>query len=261
MSVSDDELVQQDAWSQLRRHTAARIALGRCGNAAPTAALLDFRLGHAAARDAVHVPLDFEELQRAVQKLTALSVLQLHSDARDRAEYLRRPDLGAKPDQASAALLRRAATADACDLALVAADGLSAAALTQNLLPLLQILLPKIRRAGLRLAPFCLVAQGRVAIGDHVGAALNTRLTAVLIGERPGLSSHNSLGVYLTHNARPGVGNDKRNCISNIRPEGLSHEAAAEKLMYLIGESLRRGVSGVALKDTQSVDAGGRLRD
>ncbi len=261
MSAADEKLVQQDAWSQLRRHTRARIALGRCGNAVPTEALLDFRMGHAAARDAVHVPLDFHELHSAVQQLTALPVVQLHSAARDRAEYLRRPDLGAKPDQTSAAALSGMATAKACDLALVAADGLSAAALAENLIPLLQILLPKIRQAGLRLAPFCLVAQGRVAVGDHVGAALNARLTVMMIGERPGLSSHNSLGVYLTHNARPGVGNDKRNCISNIRPEGLPHEAAVEKLIFLIGESLRRGISGVALKDTQTADEGRRLKD
>ncbi|MBL8250923.1 MAG: ethanolamine ammonia-lyase subunit EutC, partial [Candidatus Competibacter sp.] len=237
-------------WHRLRRFTPARIALGRAGVSLPTQPQLEFQLAHARARDAVHLPFDADTLQRQLAERT-YKTLVLHSAAADRHQYLQRPDLGRRLDRASRDQLaaRTAREPIAYDVALVIADGLSALAVHQNAAPLLDALAPKLQAARWRVAPIVLVGQGRVAVGDEVGELLGARLVAVLIGERPGLSSPDSLGIYITYEPRVGRTDAERNCISNVRPAGLSHAAASHKLFHLMSEALRRQLSGVRLKD------------
>jgi ethanolamine ammonia-lyase small subunit len=250
--------VVANPWHTLRRHTAARIALGRAGVSVPTDAHLQFQLAHAAARDAVHLPFDAAGMCEQLQALR-LPCLRLHSAAGDRTIYLRRPDQGRRLCDASREQLSawRAAQARpaAGSLALVLADGLSARAIHAQALPLLRLLLEPLQHDGWALAPATVVEQGRVAIGDEIGALLGAAIVVVMIGERPGLSSPDSMGLYITHGPRIGRTDAERNCISNVRPEGLSHQAAAAKLMYLLREARRRGLSGVALKDETEADA------
>jgi ethanolamine ammonia-lyase small subunit len=248
-----DNSPTQDLWSHLRQFTAARIGLGRSGAAIPTGETLRFKLAHAKARDAVHTALDIDQLLtelRELPELAAPSIQLLHSAACDRLTYLQRPDLGRRLAPGSSELLRNLNNADAppADLALVIADGLSARAVQRNAAPLLGHLAPLLGQR-LRLAPLCLVTQGRVAIGDEIGHLLHARCVAILIGERPGLSSPDSLGVYLTFAPKPGLTDERRNCLSNIRPEGLPWPSAAAKLAWLIEASLTRQLSGVGLKD------------
>jgi ethanolamine ammonia-lyase small subunit len=241
-----------DPWQALRRFTAARIALGRTGVSQPTASHLDFQLAHARARDAVHHPLATEALRAALSE-RGHEPLLLHSAAADRRTYLQRPDLGRRLDADSQRRLRERAAdpveTDRYDVALVIADGLSAFAIEKNVLPFLDALGPAVAAARWRVAPIAIVGQARVAIGDEVGELLGARLVVVLIGERPGLSSPDSMGIYLTWNPAIGTNDAARNCISNVRPEGLSPVHAAEKLVYLLGEAMRRRLTGVALKD------------
>jgi ethanolamine ammonia-lyase small subunit len=180
-----------------------------------------------------------------------LPVLQLHSRPESRAQYLQRPDLGRLLDELSVNRLSDQIANDG--IVLILADGLSATAINQNALDLLKLLIPKLQAAKLKLAPLCLVEQGRVAIADGVAAELGASLSVILIGERPGLSSADSMGAYLTYMPKPGLTDDSRNCISNIRPEGLPIAQAADKLFYLIQESLSRKLSGVALKDNEGL--------
>lgn len=238
------DAVTPNPWTRLRALTPARIALGRAGVSLPTAPHLAFQLAHARARKAVHLELQSAALAEALAGL-GLSVLDLHSAAPDRAAYLQRPDLGRRLDAVSHAALPEAGAG--CDLALVIGDGLSATAIHENALPFLRALLPAL--AGWRLGPVAVVRQARVAIGDEIGAGLGAGLVVVMIGERPGLSSPDSMGLYLTHAPRPGLSDADRNCISNVRAAGLSYAEAAHKLMFLMTEARRRGVSGVALKD------------
>lgn len=242
------DILAQDSWTALRRHTQARIALGRSGVSLPTREHLRFQLDHARARDAVHLPLDEPALLHGLQKFE-LPVLHLHSQAADRGIYLTRPDLGRKLDEPSRVLV--AAQAGNVDLAVVMSEGLSAAAISRNVVPFLDAFLPLANTAGLSLAPLCFVTRGRVAVADDVGFGLGAKITAILIGERPGLSAADSMGIYLTFGPKPGTTDERRNCISNVRPEGFAPHLAAEKLMYLIEESLRRKLSGVELKDNQ----------
>lgn len=231
-----------DPWQALRRRTAARIGLGRVGASMPTDELLRFGLAHAQARDAVHGALDAAAL---AQDLAAqgFSTLEAHSMAPDRETYLLRPDLGRRLDQASLRLLQDAPRAE---VALVIADGLSALA-AQRHAPALACLL---RDAfGGWEWPVVIARQGRVALGDDIGAALGARLAVVMLGERPGLSSPDSLGIYLTWSPRPGRMDSERNCISNVRPSGLDYAAAAHKLHFLMTQALLRQTSGVMLKD------------
>ena len=243
--------VVDNPWHGLRRYTQARIALGRSGVSLPTVAHLAFQLAHAQARDAVHLALDGAALAVAV-RASGLECLLLHSAAADRATYLQRPDLGRRLDDAARATLeqRPAATPD---LVLVVADGLSALAVQQHVPALLDLLLPPLAAAGWTLGPLVIVQQGRVAVGDEVGQLLGARAVLVLIGERPGLSSPDSLGLYLTWAPQLGLTDAARNCISNVRPAGLSYVSAAHKLFYLLTEMRRRGLSGVALKDETEV--------
>lgn len=239
---------EPDPWSGLRRFTGARIALGRAGHALPTAETLSFALAHAQARDAVHAVLDVEALQREIVAL-GVPVLVAGSEAGDRPTYLARPDLGRRLDPASQGALE-ARRADGIDLAIVLADGLSAPAVARHGAALLAALLPWRAAAGWSLAPLVIATQARVALGDAVATCLGARAVLTLIGERPGLSAPDSLGAYLTVDPRPGATTDAaRNCLSNIRPEGLGYEAAAFRIAWLLGEALRRGVTGVGLKD------------
>jgi ethanolamine ammonia-lyase small subunit len=241
----EPNVVVENPWQSLRRFTDARIALGRAGVSQPTEAQLAFQLAHARARDAVHAALDVARLTEALEAGLGVSCLRLHSAAADRHVYLQRPDLGRRLDAAS----RAALTAGDHDLAIVVADGLSALAIEQNALPFLQALLPRLALDGWSLAPLCIVEQGRVAVGDEVGEVLGARAVLVLIGERPGLSSPDSMGLYFTWAPRVGLTDESRNCISNVRPAGLGYAEAATRLHYLLAEARRRGLSGVQLKD------------
>ena len=236
-----------DPWASLRAFTAARIALGRTGSSVPLREALAFRLAHAHARDAVYSVLDTGTLLAALQPLQ-LPVLPVRSQAPDRPRYLQRPDLGRRLTAECRQELSAAAPAG-CDVALLVADGLSAEAVNRHAAPLLALLVPQLREAGFRLGPLVLAEQARVALSDDVGAALRARLVLMLIGERPGLSAPDSLGAYLTFGPRPGLTDEARNCVSNIRPEGLPYPAAADKLFWLVQEALRRGLSGVQLKE------------
>jgi ethanolamine ammonia-lyase small subunit len=239
--------VTRPGWSGLRQYTGARIALGRVGAGLPTSAHLQFQLAHARARDAVHTALDNAALLGGLQERGEEAIL-LHSAAMDRREYLLRPDLGRCLDDASRK--RLAPLAVGCDVVFVIADGLSAMAVNQHALPFLDTLLPTLRNTGWRIGPISLVEQGRVGVGDAIGQALKADLVVVLIGERPGLSAPDSLGAYLTWQPNPGVTTDaERNCISNIRHEGLAYPVAAARLLYLMNEARQRRLSGVALKE------------
>lgn len=243
-----------DPWSELRQLTGARIALGRAGGSLPTAELLAFGAAHAAARDAVRSELDPGRLEAdlAAHGLGA-PVLRLASQAPDRTAYLRRPDLGRRLDPASLERLRAAAPEGGCDVALLVGDGLSAGAAQAHAPALLGALAARLRERGLRLGPVALVRQARVAVQDAVGQALGARAAVIALGERPGLGSPDSLGAYLVLGPHPGRTDAERNCVSSIRPEGLPIEAAAELLGWLTGEALRRGLSGVGLKDERGL--------
>lgn len=230
----------------LRQFTMARVGLGRAGNSLPTSELLDFRLAHARARDAVHAPFDVQSLLLEIRQL-GLEAIAVESDARDRAEYLRRPDRGRRLCARSLPMLKPH-TAN-CDVAFVIADGLSPLAVIRHAVPVLNLVSAQLALDGWTIAPVAVVERGRVAIGDEIGRALGANLVVVLIGERPGLSSPDSLGIYLTWEPVPGRTDAERNCISNVRPEGLSYQAAAFKLLFLAREARRLKLTGVQLKD------------
>ena len=236
-----------DSWSALRRHTAARVALGRAGGSLPTAEVLDFGIAHAAARDAVNAAFDVESLRASLAPI-GLPCVMLATMAPDRDTYLRRPDLGRRLDEPSRAVLR-AMSESGGDVAMIVADGLSPAAAQRQAPRLLHELLPMLRSGGLRLAPLCIVRQARVAVEDEIGSALGVKLAVILIGERPGLATAESLGAYLVFDPGPGRTDAQRNCVSNVRPGGLGPGVAARTLHFLITASLRRRLSGVALKD------------
>jgi ethanolamine ammonia-lyase small subunit len=266
-------------WSGLREFTAARIALGRAGTSLPTPALLRFQLDHARARDAVYGSPDWDDVARRLSAPAAKRadseradseradpgradsrcaeienaadvVLRLKSQAASRQIYLQRPDLGRRLAPDSAALFAPAATAsDRPDLVFVLCDGLSARAIERQAVDFVRRALSLARRRGWSVGPVCLVEQGRVALGDPIGEALRARLVVVLIGERPGLSSPDSLGLYMTYGPRSGTTDERRNCISNIRPAGLPVDDAVQKFDYLASQALVRQLSGVTLKD------------
>jgi ethanolamine ammonia-lyase small subunit len=244
----------QNPWLELRRLTPARIALGRTGTSLPTSAQLDFQFAHAQARDAVHLPFDHAGLSAQLTERGRESLL-LHSAATDRNSYLQRPDLGRKLSDESAQALREYAAAHpgGVDLAIVVADGLSALAVHRHTLPFLTRLEEHMSADGWSMAPVILMEQGRVAVGDEIGQLLGAKMLVMLIGERPGLSSPDSLGLYFTYNPKIGLTDAYRNCISNVRLEGLSYGMAAHRLLYLMREACRRQLSGVNLKDEAQV--------
>lgn len=252
-------LITPTPWDTLRQFTDARIALGRAGCSQPTAAHLAFQLAHAQARDAVHLPFDAQGVGDDLRSL-GLHPLLLHSQASDRATYLQRPDLGRRLDATSLHTLAhwqaKHAKAEGqpqpYDLAFVVADGLSALAIHQNAAPLMSTLLARLQADPVErwaIAPVAVVEQGRVAVGDEVGTQLKASMVVVLIGERPGLSSPDSLGIYLTWAPQVGTLDAARNCISNVRPAGLSVNAAARTLHQLLSLARIKRLTGVGLKD------------
>jgi ethanolamine ammonia-lyase small subunit len=243
-----------ESWARFRRATPARIGLGRAGDAMPTEALLDFQLAHAQARDAIHGRVDFAALAERVSQPT----LHVHSAAPDRTTYIRRPDLGRRLNTPSCALLAASRADPAWDVTFIVADGLSSAAVEDHAANVLHAVLPRMR--GRRVSPVILAEQARVALSDDIGALLNTRLAVMLIGERPGLSVRNSLGIYLTFGPRPGRADSERNCISNIHADGLDYQTAADKLTWLISESCRLEATGFMLKEAAGAAAPAQIQ-
>ncbi|MEO8629963.1 MAG: ethanolamine ammonia-lyase subunit EutC [Betaproteobacteria bacterium] len=238
------DLIEDDGWASLRRFTPARIALGRAGHSVPTAELLRFGLAHARARDAVHLAYEPALLIDRLEQLDTRSVV-VHSAASDRGQYLRRPDLGRRLREDSATELAAYRQHPPPQLCLVVGDVLSAQAIHRHALPMLELLIPAFVEHGLTLGPVVIAQQSRVALADE-------------IGERPGLSSPDSLGIYLTYDPHVGRVDSERNCISNVRPEGLAFKRAANQATFLVREALRLKLSGVKLKDdsqTRAIDA------
>lgn len=235
-------------WTALRRFTDARIALGRAGCSLPTAPLLAFNLSHAQARDAVRTPLDTQVIRRELDA-RMLDSIEVRSAAQNREQYLRRPHLGRVLEAQSAAhLANHAASAEARpDLVFVIADGLSSKAAASHAVPLIDRTIAQLR--GWHVGSIVVATQARVALGDHIGELMNAEMVVVLIGERPGLSSPASLGVYVTYRPTVGRSDAERNCISNVRPEGLCYDAAAFKLLHLLEAARSRKITGVGLKD------------
>lgn len=252
--MTDNLPVTPDPWRRLRTLTPARIALGRAGGSLPTGELLDFQLAHARARDAVLEPFDPAALAEQVRAL-GLPAVVARSAAGDRKTFLTRPDLGRRLADESRRLLTR--DLQPPDLAIIVSDGLSAPAVERHAIAVLAALIPLAQADGWRIAPLTVVAHGRVAIADEIGQLLGAQAAVILLGERPGLTSPDSLGAYLVYDPRPGRTDAERNCISNIHPAGLPPGAAAAAIHYLLGEMLRRKISGVALKDERP--AAGRL--
>lgn len=236
---------------RLREFTPARVSLATTGHSIATSEVLDFQLAHARARDAVHAQFDLVgfagriRTELPILAEASIAVQQLQTNAPDRATYLRQPVLGRTLHPDSAAQLQPSS----CDLAIIIADGLSALAVERNAIPLLARLLPQLLGAGWTIAPVSLVQQGRVAIGDPIGFRLGARLSLVLIGERPGLSSPDSLGAYLTWHPHPDRTDADRNCVSNIRPDGLSLESASERLVWYLQTARGRQLTGTSLKE------------
>ena len=246
----DPEILTENPWRSLRRFTDARIGLGRVGVSLPTRELLNFQIAHAQARDAVHLPLDAEGLAGDLKGVEGLGdPLILHTTAADRDDYLRNPPRGEVLDDESVAALEGAA-GDPPDLALVVADGLSSFAAQNNVAPFLSAFLGQVE--GVSLSRPVIVEQGRVAIGDHVGEILKARAVLVMIGERPGLSSPDSLGLYFTWGPETGLHDARRNCISNVRAAGLDYDRAAKRAAWLLAEARKVETSGIALKDRSS---------
>jgi len=250
-------LVQPNPWTHLRAFTDARIALGRAGNSQTTDAVLAFGVAHAQARDAVHLRLDSAAVAAALEQ-AGFTALAVHSAAADRTEYLRRPDLGRRLDDASRTRLG-ALPAQPFDVVFVIADGLSALAAQSHGVPLLCCVRDRLPRDW-SIGPVVIARQSRVALGDEIGALLGARQVVMLIGERPGLSSPDSLGIYLTYAPRVGRSDAERNCISNVRPAGLAYDQAASRLVFLLNGALALGRSGVDLKDDTPAAAPGTAR-
>lgn len=240
----------QDPWGDLKQFTRARIALGRVGSSLPTKEILNFGMSHAMARDAVHLALDVDALKVQIESM-GCEVLKLHSRAPDRASYLLRPDWGRRLNKDSAQLIK-ALPQEKIDVSIVIGDGLSSLAVQKHAVPMLQSMLQALLSEW-KIGPVVIASQARVALADEVGELMNARMVILFIGERPGLSSPDSLGLYLTYQPKVGCSDADRNCISNVRPEGLNYQAAAKKLMWLAQESMRLKVSGVALKDESDV--------
>ena len=239
----------EDPWHALRSLTSARIAQGRSGGSLPTGPMLAFELAHARARDAVHLPFDARALANAAPG--GVEVIRVHSAASTRDLYLRRPDLGRRLDSPSRARLEMLSGAAASsDIAFVMADGLSAWAVHQHALAVFTLAYRALGATQWQIAPLVIAEQARVALGDEIGELLGARQVAILIGERPGLSAADSLGIYLTYGPRPGRNDAERNCISNIHPDGgLGYVQAAHRLVWLLHEARKRQLTGVALKD------------
>ncbi|WP_425994349.1 ethanolamine ammonia-lyase subunit EutC [Afipia sp. DC4300-2b1] len=241
-----DKNVTESPWAEWRSVTPARLALGRAGAGMPTDEVLRFGWAHAMARDAIHAALDVPKLEAALHD-QGWTVAHTHSRAPDRTTYLRRPDLGRVIDPDEIAKLRTVPLVRS-DVCIVIGDGLSSLAIDRHAAPLLAALKPLLANE-LKQAPVIIATQARVALADEIAELLQAKLSIMLIGERPGLSSPDSLGIYITHAPFRGRNDAGRNCISNVRPEGMSYAAAAFKLAWLVREALNRGLTGVDLKD------------
>lgn len=251
----DFPLVTPSSWERLRAYTRARIALGRAGHSLPTAEVLAFGAAHALAQDAVHTPVDFGPVE-AVLNEGGQPWLYAHSEAPDRATYLRRPDLGRRVREADLERLR--ALHGPRDVVLVVGDGLSADAVRNTAPAYLRVLLAEL--SAFRLAPVVLLHQARVAAADLIGEALGARLSLMLLGERPGLQSADSLGLYLTYAPRPGRRDAERTCISNIHAQGLLPAVAARATRMLVQVSLGQALSGVKLLTEAPFPSGAAAR-
>lgn len=244
------DLTPLDPWRDLATLTTARIGLGRAGGSLPTREVLDFQLAHARARDAVHLPFDAAAIEKELAE-RGWPCLTVQSQAADRAAYLQNPNRGRRlsPEGKAALAAWKADATSSYDVAFVVADGLSALATHRHAVSLLDATVPLLNDRRWRVAPIVVARQGRVALGDEIGESLGAEVVVVLIGERPGLGSADSLGVYLTYGPRVGRTDAERNCISNVRNEGLSYDEAARKILYLLTEARRLKLSGVDLKD------------
>ncbi|MFT4154394.1 ethanolamine ammonia-lyase subunit EutC [Parafilimonas sp.] len=236
-----------DTLSSLKKFTQARIALGRQGVSLPSREMLQFKMDHAHARDAVFSLPDIDHLLSAVQAFK-LPVYILRSRAADKHIYLKRPDLGRRLHQDSMNELNNAGETS-YDVCITITDGLSGTAINRHAMQVLSLLIPALEACRFNIAPLCIVQHGRVAVADETASLLKAKLSVILIGERPGLSAHDSLGAYITYHPKPGLTDESRNCISNIRPEGLSYADAVNKIFYLISEAMRLQLSGVGLKE------------
>jgi ethanolamine ammonia-lyase small subunit len=242
-----------DPWNKLRSATPARIALGRAGGSLPTSEWLEFKSAHAAAREAVHHRFDADLLASEIATVGA-DVVVVASAAGDRPTFLQRPDLGRRLDDASRFALQELPRPSVpVELVIIVSDGLSALAVHRQAPRLLAALVPRLTAGGWRIAPIVVARFGRVALQDEIGHVLGAQLALTLIGERPGLGSPDSLGAYLVYDPKPGNTDANRNCVSNIRAEGLPCEVAAETLHYLLTEAQRRQTSGVQLKDERTL--------
>ncbi len=252
--------IKQDAWRPLKKFTNARIAIGRTGNAIPLSENLSFRADHALARDAVYTALNANKLAEEFAAL-GMPILLLQSCANNRGEYLQRPDWGRQLNEASKNMLLQLGDKMIYDVAVIIADGLSAHAVHQHSRPVLKELLDLCNNDNYSIAPLCIVQQGRVAISDEIGFLLKAKISIILIGERPGLSSPHSMGVYLTY--QPAIGNtdERRNCISNIHPQGLNYLNAAKQAFALMQKAMALKVSGVGLRGGDDWVIGGRAVD
>lgn len=239
--------MKADSWAHLRDFTAARLAPGRAGGSLPTRARLDFQLAHAQARDAVHAPFDAVGLAIELREQHP-QVEQVRSRASDRSAFLLRPDLGRRLLTEDRERLASTYQDAGCDLVIIISDGLSSHAAHRQAPSLLVHLLPMLAEAW-EMGPLVIATHGRVALQDEIGEALGARWALMLLGERPGLGSPDSLGAYFTHLPRSGRTDAERNCVSNIRPQGLPPADAAFRLAHLLNASRQRGLSGVALKD------------
>ena len=232
----------RDPWENLKEFTNARIALGSVGNAIPLEEVLQFKFAHAHAKDAIATELDVAMLKTKIQSWD-YPVWEVKSQASDRSEYLKRPDLGRKLDTPSEVLLGE--NKEPLDIIFVLADGLSAGAVNRNAVPLLQVLLPQLQGYSIG---FVTATMARVALGDNIGSALSAKFVTLFIGERPGLSSPESMGIYTTFAPKMGLTDERRNCISNIHKNGLNHQQAASLVHYLVSQSFAKQISGVDIK-------------
>jgi ethanolamine ammonia-lyase small subunit len=246
-SNSHKAIIKTDGWSSLKKLTNARIALGRAGISVPVNEMLQFKMAHAQARDEVFSLLNMNALLQQLNDFN-LAVYHLKSQASDKHIYLKRPDLGRRLHEDSVKQLTDLKNTSHT-VCITITDGLSATAVNNHAIQILALLIPMLTALKLNIAPICLVENGRVAIADETASLLNSKLSLILIGERPGLSSPDSLGAYITYQPRPGLTDESRNCISNIRPEGLSYKQATDRISYLIREAIHLKLSGIGLKE------------
>ena len=246
--LQEQNNIENDNWDFLRKHTAARIALGHVGISLPTKSLLEVRLAHAKARDAVYSELNEEKIKNQLSEL-GIETISIKSSSISRNEYLKNPNTGKILDEDSKNTLKQSLSN--LDLCFVIADGLSAKAVNDHATEVITILHSKLKKLKWSIAPIILAKQARVALSDEIGSLLKAEIIIMLIGERPGLSASDSMGAYITYRPVLGLTDERRNCVSNIRPEGLIYHFAAEKLFYLLTEMKTKKISGIHLKDRQ----------